>query len=149
MTNEESTIRPGTVLIHDKAVLPEGVEFRTESIVPGWQAIRESTSADVGRAITKAGWHFFYLAAELSESAIARSAVAALKKAVQKLATQVERDHKNALEITDVRIRHLPGLDYARLKAHARHVKKTPFLVDGANDARLAQPHELRRAQAA
>jgi hypothetical protein len=148
-TNEVSAIRSGTVLIHDKAVLPGGIEFRTQPIVPGWHVIRDRSSADLDRAIAKAGWHFFYLAEELEESALGRSPGAALKKAVQKLATRMERDHRNALEITDIRLRPLLGLCYARLRAHPRHVKKTPFLVDGSENARLAQPPGLTRAQAA
>jgi hypothetical protein len=147
-TNEVSAIRSGTVLIHDKAVLPGGIEFKTQPIVPGWHVVRDSSSADLDRAITKAGWHFFYLAEELEESALGRSPAAALTKAVQKLATKMERDHRNALEITGVRLRPLLGLCYARLRAHPRHVKKTPFLID-RSDNRLAQPQGLTRAQAA
>lgn len=36
----------------------------------------------------------------------------------------------NAFEITDVSVRRFPGLYRVQLKAHARHIKRTPFLRD-------------------
>jgi hypothetical protein len=41
-----------------------------------------------------------------------------------------------AFEITDFRTRHLLALHRARVKAHARHIKASPFLLDLSRDSR-------------
>ncbi len=150
MTNNINVIRPGAILIHERAVLPDGVRFQTQPFAPGWQIVLDGTSDEVDRAITKAGWHFFYLAEELERAAIARSAETAVRKAVQRLAWEMEQERKNAFEITDVHVRRILGFYYVRLEAHARHVKKTLFLFDDLDDSRaFSQPSEMARAQAA
>lgn len=150
MTPQSLVIQPGTVLIREGTAWPDGVQFATRAFIPGWQAVEGSTSAQIDRAINKAGWHFFYLAAELQESALGRELQTAIDKAVRKLAAVVERDSRNALEITGVRIRRLPGLFYVTLKAHARHIKDTPFLFDAPRYSPwIPARHSAARAQAA
>ena len=126
MVGQASEIRPGTVLIREGTALPGGVRIQMQPLVAGWQIVKDS-STDIDRAITKAGWHFFYLAEELEQAALGRSVEMAIIKALQKLARDVERENKNAFEITDIRTRHLLGLHRARVKAHARHIKASPI----------------------
>lgn len=74
MTQTVLEVRPGVVLIRQDTALPQGVQLHTYAFTPGWQMVADAAGAQVDWAITKAGWHFFYLAPELEASAFARDA---------------------------------------------------------------------------
>ena len=53
-----------------------------------------------------------------------------LKKGLKKMAAATEAQNFNALEIVEITTKRFLGLCYARVVAHARHAKHSPYLRD-------------------
>ena len=52
------TIKAGTILIKEGALLPEALRLESESCVPGWRLIKDLDGYGLDREIHKAGWTF-------------------------------------------------------------------------------------------
>jgi hypothetical protein len=57
MARNSGELRSGTVLLREHTQLPAGVQFNTQAALPGWRVVTGASSADIDRAISKAGWH--------------------------------------------------------------------------------------------
>lgn len=141
-------LRSGTVLLRDSSVLPDGIQLRTETALPGWRIIAGTFSADINREISNAGGHFFYLAEQLQAGALAFDQNSAMRRALTKIIRNVEEQNLNALEITGIRTKRFVGMHYFAIIAHARHIKKTPFLFDAANHSNAEVKAAARRSAA-
>jgi hypothetical protein len=62
------TIKAGTILIKEGALLPEALRLERESCVPGWRLIKDLDGYGLDREIHKARWSFFCLASEIKEA---------------------------------------------------------------------------------
>jgi hypothetical protein len=50
------TIKPGTILIKEGTLLPETLQFESESCVPGWRLVKDLDRCGLAGKIHKAGW---------------------------------------------------------------------------------------------
>ena len=53
-----------------------------------------------------------------------------MRKALKKVATAIEAQNFNALELVEITTKRFLGLHYATVVAHARHSKHSPYLRD-------------------
>jgi hypothetical protein len=63
-------IREGAVLIKDGTLLPEVLQIKGESCVPGWRLVRGLNGHAFDRKARAAGWTFFCLAGEIGTIAL-------------------------------------------------------------------------------
>ena len=63
-------------------------------------------------------------------SALSSNRSKALRSALKKIVSTTEAQNFNALEIVEVTTRRFLGLHYAKVVAHPRHIKRSPFLRD-------------------
>ena len=127
--------------MEDGTQMPESLAVGTEGDLAGWSWITKSTSAQLDRALEKAGWTFFYMAGEIHTSGFGFNDQSRTDRAVAHVIDAVKRERCNCLEITQMRHRSLLGLRYTSVVAHARHIQKsrsfhhssdTPASVTGA-----------------
>ena len=122
-------IRTGSVLIKSDVRLPQSV--RLESKQYGhWKLLTGVDGFTVERALSKAGWHFFFMARETRVSAVSSTPHGAVRKALKKVAEAIEAQSFNALEIAGIATKRFLGLHCATVVAHARHSKHSPYLRD-------------------
>jgi hypothetical protein len=117
-------VKPGIVLIRDGARCPRPLELKRSICYPGWNVVECTTEID--RQANKAGWHLFWIAAVIEDSALALDSGKAVTKALRHLLAEV--GHFNAVEIESVRVRSFLGLHYATVRGHARHIQQSPIL---------------------
>jgi hypothetical protein len=148
MARDAMELAAGSVFFRDGTQVPVGVEFKSAPVLPGWRIITGASSADVNCEISRAGWHFFYLAEQLRAGAFAFDQTSARRKALAKIARMVDKQNKNAFEITGIQASRLAGLHNVTLTAHARHIQRTPFLFEAPEDVRPAASVRARRVAA-
>ena len=122
-------IRAGSVLIKSDVRLPQSVRFESKQY-GHWKLLTRVDGFTVERALSKAGWHFFFIVPETRVSAVSSTPHGAMRKALKKVAAAIEAQNFNALEIVGITTRRFPGLYYVTVIAHARHSKDSPFLRD-------------------
>ena len=122
-------IRAGSVLIKSDVRLPQSVRFESKQY-GHWKVLTGVDGFTVERDLSKAGWHFFFMVPETGVSAVSSTPHGAVRKALKKVAAAIEAQSFNALEIVGITTKRFLGLYYARVVAHARHSKHSPYLRD-------------------
>lgn len=117
-------IKTGTILMKKGALMPESVRLEGELYSSGWTFISNHDLDALELAINKAGWTFFFMAGEIKISAFGFSTEKAVRRAVERVITNVESHKCNCLEITQVSPKTFLGIPYVHVRAHARHIQK-------------------------
>ena len=122
-------IRVGSVLIKSDARLPESVRFESKQYVP-WKLLTGVDGFAVERKLLESGWHFLFMVPGITIGALSSSRNGAIRRALKRILTAVAERHFNGLEIVEITTRSFLGLHYARVVAHPRQVKNSPFVRD-------------------
>lgn len=120
-------IRAGSVLIQRDAALPDSAQFECKRY-GSWNLLTEVNGFEVGRTLSDARWHFFFMVPEVRTGAFSSKRRLGLQKALKKVLAAVEAQSFNAVEIAEIRTRSFLGWNYIQVAAYARHVKSSPFL---------------------
>ena len=119
----------GSVLIKSSLRLPESAHFASRQY-GSWKILAGIDGFAAERKLSEAGWNFFFVVPEIMRSALSMNRNKALRRTLQKVASTTEAQNFNALEIVEVTTRRFLGLHYAKVVAHPRHIKRSPFLRD-------------------
>jgi len=119
------TIKTGTILIEDGTLLPESLRLESEAYSTGWASV-SNVRAEFEKAISQAGWTFFFMAGAIQSTVFGFDKQKAVRTAVKRIITDVESQNCNCLEITGVTLKSFLGMSYARVSAHSRHVQGSP-----------------------
>ena len=119
----------GSVLIKSSLRLPESAHFASRRY-GSWKILAGIDGFAAERKLSEAGWNFFFVVPEIMRSALSMNRNKALRRTLQKVASTTEAQNFNALEIVEVTTRRFLGLHYAKVIAHPRHIKRSPFLHD-------------------
>ena len=122
-------IRAGSVLIRSDVPLPESARFESKRY-GAWKVLTGVNGFSVERALSEAGWHFFFMVPEVRAGAVASTPQSAMRRALKKATMAVEAQNFNALEIVGITTKRFLGLYYVQVVAHARHAKHSPYLRD-------------------
>jgi hypothetical protein len=125
------TIKAGTILIKEGALLPEALRLESESCVPGWRLIKDLDGYGLDREIQKAGWTFFCQAAEIKEAVFGIDRQKMVRRAIERILKSPKAEKFNSLEITrvaSVSLERFPGIWYATVSAHPRHIHESLVL---------------------
>jgi hypothetical protein len=122
-------IQAGSVMIKSGARLPESAPFESKPY-GHWKLLAGVDGFAVERTLSEAGWHFFFMVPETRAAAISSTPQGAVRKALKKMTAAIEAQDYNALEIVGITTKRFLGLYYARVVAHARHFKQSPYLRD-------------------
>jgi hypothetical protein len=120
-------LRAGSILMKSDTRLPQSGYFESEQY-GSWKLLPEMDGFTVERALSEAGWHFFFMVPEIRLGALSLNPNKALRAALKKLFSAVEAQNFNALEIVGITAKRFLGLNYVTIVAHPRHIKKSPFL---------------------
>jgi hypothetical protein len=125
----EITIKTGTVLIKEGALLPAGLDAPSDVFVPGWRAFANLNGYALTRKIEAENWHFFCLAGERRASAVGGDRQTTLQRAVKQILAKTANEKYNSLEVTKITPKRFLGVPYLRVCAHLRHVQEDILLV--------------------
>jgi hypothetical protein len=139
------TIKAGTVLIKEGALLPEALQFESESCVPGWKLVKCLDGHALDREIHEAGWTFFFLANEIRATVFGIDGEKMARRAVERILGDPRSGQFNALEITRITSldsERFPVVHYVSVSAHSRHIQEGLNLVS-AEDPQGKGPQGL------
>ena len=126
------TIKPGTILIKEGALLPETIRFESESCLPGWRLVKDLDGCGLERKIQEAGWTFFRVAGQLGATVFGLDEQKTARRALEQILANLESAESNSLEImrvaSEASTRFL-GVRYVTVSAQSRHIQESapPF----------------------
>lgn len=118
----------GSILIEDRPSMTRVLGIKTEPFSKTWGLIGLLDSAALDRKILAAGWHFFFMAAEVKTMFFGAGGAKAIKKALKRLLAGVAEQNFNCLEVTGITSKNLLGLRYTTVSAHWRHIQSSSVL---------------------
>ena len=149
-------LKSGTLLIEEGVVFPDSLRVESEPYSNGWRIVKGLDGYGLDRTMSQVGWTCFYMANEISASAVACDGERSLSRAVSQILTKLKSERFNSLEITHVATKRFLGLPQTTVSAHARHIQESMFLFDWmkkqpaqgvlASTDKKATSHEWRSA---
>jgi hypothetical protein len=122
------TIKPGTILITEGALLPQSLLLESEPYAYGWRLVKNLDSNGLDQIISQAGWNFFYIAGVIETNAFGSDEKKTTRKAIKRIIANLKSKNFNCLEITRVATKRLLGLTYISVSAYSRHIQEGPAL---------------------
>jgi len=116
-------------------ILPQSLRVETELYSQGWEIIKNADTDAVDRDIRRADWNFFFLAARIHATALGYWGEKTVRRAMERVLAKAEPSKFNCLEITGVSAKQFLGFPYVHVSAHSRHIQKSPFLQELAEQA--------------
>ncbi len=123
-----NTIKTGTILIAEGALLPESLLFESEPYAYGWRLVKNLDSKGLDQIISKAGWSFFYIAGVIETKVFGSDEKKTTRKAIKQVIANLKSKNFNCLEITRVAAKRSLGLPYVSVSAHSRHIQAGQIL---------------------
>ena len=123
-------IRPGTILIDDAPWLMQLLPLKSEPYSGKWSVLKGPDGFSVDREINDAGWHFFFLAAEVKAMFFGAIKARKVQDALKRILRKVRSQNFNCLEITGIEAKRFFGISYATVSAHSRHIQQSSQLDD-------------------
>ncbi len=122
------TIKPGTILIKEGALLPETMRFESESCLPGWRLVKNLDGCGLDRKIREAGWTFFRVAGQLGATVFGLDEQKTARRALEQILANLDSAESNSLEImrvaSEASTRFL-GVRYVTVSAQSRHIQES------------------------
>jgi len=138
-------INPGTILIKEGSLLPEGLQLESEPYLKGWRLAKNLDSSGMDRTLCEARWTFFYVADEVHATAVGSDLEKMRRRAVKRVVASMKSERFNCLEITHVAVGRFLGLPYVTVSAHRRHIQESIVLFHAK---RLAEWDQAKLAAA-
>jgi len=123
-----STVQVGTILMKEWPGMPQLVELETENRLGEWSMVRVPDASTLGNKAHAAGWHFFFMAAEVKTMFFGSPRAPRVQSALKRILAKVKQQHFNGLEVTAIVPRQFLGLPYVTVSAHSRHLQQAPNL---------------------
>jgi hypothetical protein len=118
------TIKTGTILIAEGALLPESLTLESEPYAYGWRLVKNLDSNRLDQILSQAGWSFFYIAGVIETNAFGSDEKRTMRKAIKQIIANLKSKNFNCLEITRVASKRSLGLPYVSVSVHSRHIQK-------------------------
>ncbi len=127
-TEDQYPVAPGAMLVRDEIELPDGIGAVGKAFVPGWKLVERADARQLNRAIERAGWHVFYVAAEYEGATWDLTREEAEQRVLGELLAELGT--YNGFEVTRRQTRRAFGWWHVRVWGHARQVQKSLFLSE-------------------
>lgn len=118
-----NTIKTGTILIAEGAILPESLLLESEPYAYGWRLVKNLDSRGLDQMISKAGWNFFYIAGVIEANVFGSDEKKTTRKAIKQVIANLKSKNFNCLEITRVAAKRSLRLPHVSVSAHPRHIQ--------------------------
>jgi hypothetical protein len=123
------TIKPGTILIAEGALLPESLLLESEPYAYGWRLVKKLDSNGLDQIIKQAGWNFFYIAGVIETNTFGSDEKTITRKAIERIIANLKSKNFNCMEITRVTAKRSLGLSRVSVAAHSRHIQEGQALL--------------------
>jgi hypothetical protein len=132
------TVQVGTILIADRPQIAQFLGLASEAYSGKWNIIQGFDGFAMQRKIHRAGWNFFFMAAEVKVMFFGSLGTTSVRNAVRRILAKVRPQSFNCLEVTGIVAKRFLGVRYATVSAHLRHIQPSCYL-DGLETRRASQ----------
>jgi hypothetical protein len=127
------TVQVGTILVKESPLMPEllGLEIEDLEIQPysgNWNLVKKLDGFALDRKIRRAGWNFFFMAAEIKAMFFGAVGEKKIQNALHRVFGKVRQQPYNALEVTGIVRKRFLGVPYTLVLAHSRHIQQSCYL---------------------
>ena len=140
------TVQAGTILIGEESPrMAEVLALESEPYFRNWSVVRTPVGFALDNKIHAAGWHFFFMAAEVKVMFFGVIRAAKVQNALKRILEKVSWQNFNCLEVTGIVTKRFWGMPYTTVSAHSRHIQQRCQLDDvekrraGQRDAEWAR----------
>ncbi len=133
-----TTVQAGTILIDDEPRLTQAFALKSEPYLGKWSVIEGLDGFALDREIRAAGWHFFFIAAEVKVMFFGVIRARKVQDALKRILAKVRSQNFNCIEVTGIVAKRFWGIPYATVSAHSRHIQKSCQL-DGVERRQAVQ----------
>jgi hypothetical protein len=127
------TIKTGAVLIKEGMLMPEAVNFESDSCTRGWRSVKNLDGYTLGRKIRAAGWTFFCIAGDIQATVFGSEGQKTVRRAVDRILETLKRKQFNSLEVVRVSSKRFLGMTFTTVSARSRHIQESMILVRPMN----------------
>jgi hypothetical protein len=120
----QDLIKPGTILIKERTVLPTALGVEIATYAAGWQIVKNFDGYALGRTVHNAGWTFFCIGNEMTSIVWGFGREKSVRAGVARILREVAPKKFNSLEITEMASKHFCGIPYLTLAARSRHIQE-------------------------
>ena len=125
-----ATVQVGTILIDNEPLLTQIIALKSEPYSGKWSVLKGLDGFALDREIRAAGWHFFFLAAEVKVMFFGVIRAKKVQDALKRILGKVRSQNFNCLEVTGIVAKRFWGIRYATVSAHSRHIQQSCQLDD-------------------
>jgi len=125
-----TTVQAGTILIDDEPRLSQIIALKSEPYSGKWRVINGLDGFALDREIRSAGWHFFFMAAEVKVMFFGLMRARKVQDALKRIMAKVRSQNFNCIEVTGIVAKRFLGVPYATVSAHSRHIQQSCQLDD-------------------
>ncbi|HEY1677874.1 MAG TPA: hypothetical protein VGG04_09225 [Candidatus Sulfotelmatobacter sp.] len=132
------TVQVGSILMKEWPGMPQMLGFETEPWSGEWSLVKMLNGFALDRKIHAAGWNFFFMAPEIKAMFLGFLAPVKIQSALKRILAQVDSQHFNGLEVTEIAARRFLGVPYGTVSAHCRQIQQSSSL-DSSEARRTSQ----------
>jgi hypothetical protein len=132
-------LRPGSVLIKEEALQMAPTAVHAQPYCGGWSLVQCDSAGELERAICDRRLDLFKIVGSHERTAFAFGRKQAVTKALSRLLSTVAAQGRNGLEVGRISDLNLLGLHYVTVVGQARHIQARPFVLETAEQPRLAR----------
>jgi len=125
-----TTVQTGMILIDDEPRLTQIIAFKSEPYSGKWRVINGLDGFALDREIRAAGWHVFFMAAEVKVMFFGLIRARKVQDALKRIMAKVRSQNFNCIEVTGIVAKRFLGVPYATVSAHSRHIQQSCQLDD-------------------
>jgi hypothetical protein len=130
-----STVQVGSILMKEWPAMTPLLNLESEPYSGKWSLLKVLDAFALDRKIHRAGWNFFFLAAEVKVMFFGSLGAVKIENALKRILEKVKHQHFNSLEVTEIVSRRFLAVPYVTVSAHSRHLQQSCNL-----DSALARP---------
>jgi hypothetical protein len=121
----DAVFETGAILIKNGTELPEPLVLESDRDGTGWASVANHLNGrQLEKALTNAGWTFFYMAASIRTTAFGFERRQMVNAAMKRVIGKVRLQRCNCLEVDDVSMHSFLGIPYVSISAHPRHIQQ-------------------------
>lgn len=134
-----TVIQPGTMLMREGFLLPDSADIESLDYSATWRVLAGMDSSSLGRRLSLAGLHLFFMAGELKVVQLGNGA-GAVRRGLKRILALSCKEYLNCTEITQITPAHFLGVPYVGIHAHSFHIQKGIVLQSSAE--RLSEQNQ-------
>jgi hypothetical protein len=114
-------IRVGTILMKESQLF--GLE--SEPYFGSWSVVRAADGFAFDREAHAAGWHFFFMGAEVKVMFLGALGAKNIKNSFRRILGKMRGHDFNCVEVTGIIAKRFFGIPYTTVSAHSRHIQQS------------------------